>query len=199
MWGRDKASSIRWGSAIFWGVTAFVVGYLLTRHFVLMGESPETVYEASENTVSGWYYYNAQMVSLVEHGEVFGESIRGGEFDLIDSDSASEYHSFLYVIPPIVLTFCGVLHTAGQGRVRSISAAAVEGATIAVGYLVTVLVGLVLFAESEAALGISATLRPDIISSFLIAGIVYPVLFGVLGGVLYFVAQGNINIRITAN
>ena len=177
------------------GVLAFSVGYFLTRHMVQMGTVPSTEVEAGESIVAGWFFYNAHHVPLAESLSAFGETMTASGYDLLDMDSTSEYLDFLYVIPPLILFIFGVLAAASEGKTRSISLAFVNGASIVVGYLIAVIIGLVIFAESITTMGVTGTLRPDIIQSLIIAGVVYPVIFGGIGGVAYFLSQGSIKIQ----
>lgn len=178
------------------GFLAFVAGFLLTRHFVLLGPLPATEYNANEFSMAGWYFYNAHFVPLSETASLFGETATATGFDLIEADETSDYLRFLYVLPPITLFIAGVLSAVGYGKTYTISFAALNGASIVVGYLLAVIIGLFFFSESVVVLAASGTMRPSIGHAIIVAGIAYPAIFGALGGIAYFVSQGSMRISV---
>ena len=184
-------------SGVIGGVLAFAVGFLLVRHMVLLGPTPESAYEAGNTTVSGWFYYNAQMVPLTERASIFGETMSASGYDLITDESTSNYLEFLYLIPPFVLILFGALTAASYGKTRTPIFAALNGASIAFGYLPAVIAGVFLFSATDVSFGVRGTLRPDVWQSLIIAGVVYPGIFGGIGGLAYFLSQGSIRIHIS--
>jgi len=138
----------------------------LNRFLEFLGEDP-AIFE-----MVGWVFYNAHFVDIVFEGvPFFGvESFVGGE---------EGFTLLLYVIPPLVLIGAG-LAIARYGGARDASAGAVAGLTVVPGYLLLSIAGVFLF---EVTLG-DASGAPDIVAGIFLAGLVFPALFGALGGVL---------------
>lgn len=193
---RINQYTFHWGPALGFGLIAFLVGYLLTRHFALLGQLPETSYDASDTVKTGWLYFNAHTVPLTESANFFGEEMRVSGYDFISRSDASPYLEFLYVLPPIALIFCGTLSAARRGRTHTLSFAVLNGATITVGYFCAVLVGVIAFSASTAMMGAGGTVRPALFRSILVSGLLYPLVFGGLGGLVYFLVQGSIQVSV---
>ncbi|MFB6353439.1 MAG: hypothetical protein ABEJ92_05080 [Halobacteriales archaeon] len=89
--------------------------------------------------------------------------------------------ALLYVLVPVLLVLAGAA-TAWLVDAVDTAEAAVAGATVAVGYFVLAAVGTVLFAHGIGDTGTS--IAPDPVTGSLLAGVVYPVVFGAVGGAL---------------
>lgn len=187
---------IGWHRGAIYGILAFVVGFSLTWHFIGLGTVPRTAYNTSETTLAGWFYYNAQTVPLTETASFFGEDASQTGLNLINTGDASPYHKFLYLLPPGTLLFAGVLSAAAWGKTRTLSYAALNGASITVGYIVVIIGGIFFFSATESTFGATGTLRPSFLYSVIVAGLVYPLLFGSIGGLLYFFSQGRVSVTI---
>lgn len=191
-------TDIRADYGLFSGVTTFFLGFAVTYAWVasevesalsganavvaLFGEATIPTWKAV-----GWVFYNAHLVAL----EI---PMPGGAVsrDLIAAEGGSVG---LYLVPPVLLTLAGwlVARTAydlGGSRVGlpatdaddgssvSVTDGARAGAAIVVGYLLVAVAGA--FALSADAFG--ATVGPDLLGAAAVAGLLYPVLFGALGG-----------------
>lgn len=164
------------------GAVAYVVGYLLT--FVLMRAEVQRTFEGSVPTwkAVGWYYYNAHFVDLVSSRSVagFGDS---AVVSLI-AESSGSTATLLYAIPPLVLVAAGVA-VAWRLEGPEIGTAAAGGAATIVGYGVLAVLGALLFPHeiSGAVLGIdlTATFTIPLGSALIIAGLLYPGVFGTAG------------------
>ncbi|QLD89480.1 hypothetical protein HWV07_10750 [Natronomonas salina] len=185
-----------WGRGVVVGALTFCLGFLLTRHFVLLGPLPQTAYDASEITKVGWLFFNAHTVHLTESATFFGETMTVSGHDFISREGASEYLTFLHTIPPLTLVLGGVLSAVGWPKTRTLSFAALNGTSIAVGYCLAVIVAVFLFSATETAFGASGTIRPAPLYAILVGGLVYPLVFGGLGGVVYFLSQGSIRLQV---
>jgi hypothetical protein len=87
--------------------------------------------------------------------------------------------TLLLVLPPLVLAVAGLAIT--YGHRGSLTDRATAGATVALGYLpLSVLVALV---GTHTIGATEATIAPDLVTAVLLAGVVYPAVFGALGGV----------------
>ncbi|MFO7926724.1 MAG: hypothetical protein ACQET5_07790 [Halobacteriota archaeon] len=162
------------------GVAAWVLGYVLTYLLVATdiessplnqlieffeGESP--VYE-----LVGWVFYNAHLVDISYSG--LGPFSPPRSF--IGGDG---FTPFLYVIPPALLIVAGLALGRYSGATEA-KDGAIAGALVVPGYLVAAIVGTVLFTVDVG----DASGAPDLIPAILIAGFVYPVFFGAIGGVI---------------
>lgn len=129
--------------------------------------------ESATYELVGWVFYNAHLVD-VSYSEVgiFSppRSFIGGE---------NGFTALLYLIPPALLLVSGLAVGRYRG-VRGTNDGAMTGALLAPGYLILSIVGVFLFTVSVG----DASGAPDLIPAILIAGVIYPVVFGAIGGVL---------------
>jgi len=163
------------------GALSWVVGYVLTyvlvssdvrdsglNQFAQAFGDGDATYE-----LVGWVLFNAHFVDVVIDAGFFGSrtaTFVGGE---------DGFTTLLYVVPPALLVAGGLAVGRSQG-VTDVDAGAVAGALVVPGYLVLCVVGAVLFrVEAGGAAG-----EPDLLPAVLLAGLVYPLVFGALGGVL---------------
>jgi hypothetical protein len=159
------------------GLAAWLLGYLVT--FLLHAGN---VREAFATTVIeffagdpvtwklvGWLFFNAHFVATSIPG-LFGDSstnfLSGAEeFTLL----------VLYVVPPLVLLVAGAAVARG---VSDPAEGAKTGAALALGYVVASALGAFLVRISVA----DAVAGPALVTAILLAGLVYPLVFGGLGG-----------------
>lgn len=161
------------------GIASFVVGYLLI--WILTGTKVASL------TISGpfggsipdwrailWVFYDSHFVGTGTP-EVFGP---GGELwgggDLVDTVGVLGVEN-VYAIPVVLLVIAGavVAYLAGVDNPRD---GMISGISITIGYLVAVVLGLFVAAQGGIA--------PSPLRALVIAGVVYPVAFGALGGTL---------------
>ena len=162
------------------GLAAWVVGYLCTyliagrnirdsglgQLLEFLGEGG-TVYK-----LVGWVFYNSHFVETVVDGApvtVAGNAI-GGDQGLTP---------LLFVVPPALLLAAGL----ALGRLQGVEApgsGALAGAVVVPAYLVLSVVGLLVFTVTAG----PATGRPDPVLAVLLAGVIYPAVFGAAGGAL---------------
>lgn len=204
MWGRvplPRMATKRWsdsGSAVpsalpvsaAIGAAAYVLNYLLVYVFMLI-DGVESGSEIPRWKVTGWVFYNAHNVDVeaavggeTASGNYLESAAAGGLTDAISALTSTVPKLVYYVVPAVVLVLVGLL---AARRVRAeldgVEAAGV-GAGIAGGYLVLAAVGVFIFEYSISTLGTSASLAPKLSSAVLLAGLVYPVVLGAIGGVL---------------
>lgn len=163
------------------GLLAWVLGYAFTyllvgseiresalNRFVEAFEGEPATYE-----LVGWAFYNAHFVDVVYRGftgRFLPANYIGGEDGLTP---------LLYVVPPLLLVAAGL----AVGRYRGVTElndGALAGVLVLPGYLVLAVVGAFLFEVSAA----GTTGRPDLLPAVFLAGLVYPAVFGAVGGVL---------------
>jgi len=159
------------------GVIAFAFGYLIT--WVLAGTKAASItgYGPFGGAIPDWkalfwLLYDAHFVGT-RTPEVFGP---GGFFlgggDLLDTVSLLGVE-YLYLVPVVVLVVAGAV-LATRADVPTPRDGAIVGATLAIGYLAAVILGL--FPTTQAGIA------PSPPRALVIAGIVYPIVFGAIGG-----------------
>ena len=171
------------GAGFAAGLAAFLIGYLVT--FLWRGREIERSIEPLEALFSlfeaepigawrvvGWLYYGGHFVDTRVTAE-FGPFETAVYLDLVREGAGTL--ETLYLVPPVLLLVAGAIVAAGL-RAPDIPTGAMVGASVVVGYLVAILAGLVVFAYGGT--------RPDPVPAIVIAGLVYPVVFGAVGGVL---------------
>lgn len=159
------------------GAAAYIGGYLLFILLILGIESnnlTEVIPRSNDFTFVGWAYHNAQFVDVDAPDQsfnLFDAGLTSGLFDL---------PTVLYRILPVV-----VLIAAGYLLVRSLdvtdpTTSVKFGATIAAGVTVMAAIGASVFSISSGS-GTGSS-SPQLLASILIIGVVYPALFGGIGG-----------------
>ncbi|WP_254840721.1 hypothetical protein [Natronomonas marina] len=162
------------------GLVAWLVGYVLTyllsatelddsliNRFVQFAEGDSATYE-----LVGWVFYNAHFVSIryVNVPISLPQNFVGGE---------DGFSVVLFVVPPLLLFAAGL----AIGRYRGIAdtaEGAITGALVVPGYLVLSVAGVFLF---EVTVG-DASGAPALLPALVLAGLLYPAVFGALGGVV---------------
>lgn len=170
------------------GAVAWLLGYALT--FLLAApdieDSPiQEIIEVIQGDPAtyelvGWTFYNAHFVDTIFRGiPVFGDVAR----NFIGGDGFSE---LLYLVPIGLLLAAGVAVARVQGAAE-LSEGMVAGVAVVPGYLLLSVVGVFLFEISlEGVRG-----GPDVLPAIVLAGIVYPVVFAGIGGVLAALTVGE--------
>jgi hypothetical protein len=122
----------------------------------------------------GWVFFNAHFVDTVfQNVPLVGSSASS----YIGGDGG--FTTLLYVVPAGLLIAAG-LALARRHRAENPTRGAIIGATVIPGYLLLSIAGPFLFEVST----LGATGAPDLLPAIVLAGIVYPVLFGGAGGAL---------------
>lgn len=120
----------------------------------------------------GWLFLNAHSV------DTRIPTIAGGT-RMVNFVTAEDGGSFaLVAVPPLLLLVAGL--AVAYGRQADPLASAKAGATVAAGYLpLSVGAGLL---TTHAIGDTEAAIAPDLVTAVLLAGLVYPLVFGALGG-----------------
>jgi len=184
--------SRRYGTAALAGVVAFALTYVLiyaltistVRDALLTGVAEAFGDENADWKVVGWLFFNAHFVTttLTVDVPLFGGT--DAVNFIAESDSLS---AVLYLIPPALLTAAGLAAARLDGVTETGDALRV-GPSVALGYLPLAVVGTVLFAIS---LGESSGGSPTLLTAVVLAGVVYPVVFGTVGAVVGAVLAGE--------
>jgi hypothetical protein len=166
------------------GVGAWLLTYLCT-YVIASGDIQNSLFgrilEAAEIGVwqaVGWVFFNAHFVNTIVDLGFFGS----GTANAIGGEDG--FTVFLYVVPPLLLLVAGLAvgRYAGASDL-STGDAALGGATVTLGYGLLSVVGTFLFAAES--------VNPDPVTGILLAGLVYPLVFGALGAVVASVTGGS--------
>ena len=173
------------------GATSYVLGYLViyltqrgsveerlqTFNVItdLFGGDPIPAWQAV-----GWLFYNTHFVDTEFPG--FGGTRTVNFVSEADEGSLT----MLYLVPPLLLLVGGLIVSA-LSRADSPDLGALTGSFVAIGYLPLAVIGAILFGYSFG----DGTVTPDLITATLLAGIVYPVVFGALGGAITGILAGS--------
>ena len=171
-------------AAALGGVGAYLLGYLLTYrwqadeveetlqgfNFVadLLGGDPIPAWQGV-----GWLFYNAHFVTT----QVPGFGGPSSENFIAASDDGTL--TLLYLLPPLLLLLAGLAATYAAD-VSETREALLAGPGVLAGYLPLAIAGVFLFSFSVG----DGAVEPDLVTAALLAGIVYPLAFGSLGGLL---------------
>ncbi|SFP13775.1 MULTISPECIES: transporter [Halolamina] len=163
------------------GVAAYLLGYLLTYVWQsgsveerlegynlvteLFGGEPIAVWQGV-----GWLFYNAHFV------DTRIDALGGTQSQNFIAGSDGGSLALLYLVPVVLLLAAGLL-TARVADADEPVDGATAGVAIAVGYFPLALLGRFLFAYQGSA-------APDLITAALLAGFVYPLVFGAVGGAI---------------
>ena len=178
----DRIDARTGGTAAAAGAVAYLVGYLVTyvtqqgvveerlRGFnvvaELFGGDPIPVWKAV-----GWLFYNAHLVETRVPG--FGGP-RTVNF-IAETEAGSV--PVLYLLPPVVLLGAGAAVALVAG-VDAPDAGTGAGLLVAVGYLPLAVVGALLVGYPIG----DGQVAPDLVTAVALAGVVYPAVFGAIGG-----------------
>lgn len=179
---KDLLDPVRIGGGAVAGVAAYLFGYLIT--YVLhrstveeglaglnaliefFGGDPIPVWKAV-----GWLFYNAHLVRTLQ------PSIGGrGTRDFIAAGDGASF-TVLYAVPIVLLVGLAALLVVLDGGDDPL-AGALTGAMATFGYFPLSVFGLFLFRYTAG----GNAVEPDPITAILLAGIIYPLLFGAIGG-----------------
>jgi hypothetical protein len=150
------------------GAAAWVLGYLCT-YLITSSDIQNSLIGQFTDIPTwkavGWVFFNAHFVDTVVELPVVGgaTSFVGGE---------EGFTVLLYVVPPLLLLAAGLAVGRYAGAADA-ATAAVGGASLVVGYGILSVVGVALFPTEN--------VTPDAVTGVLLAGVVYPVVFGAVG------------------
>ena len=145
-----------------------------------MGEISESVGDGGSGIdFIGWVFFNSHFVDTIISADFFGF---GGSSatSFIGGDG---FTPILYLIPMALLIGSGLAVGRSQG-VTETTDGAVAGVFVLPSYLLLSAVGTLVFRVSTEALGSSFSGQPEFLPSILLAGIVFPAVFGVIGGIV---------------
>jgi len=173
-----------------YGGLAFATGYLVTLVIVVVAEGGQ--FFGSVTDGAGWIYYNAQFVSVEQRGFAAGEADLGGSVNYLTGEGLGELgggfgeeEASAVQLPAAVYHAVPVLSFLGFGALlaRSLGARSPVtglriGASLVFGGVIAALGGTYLFEVGN-------VMGPHRFEGVVLAGLVYPVLWGGLGGALF--------------
>ncbi|MFD1685808.1 transporter [Halobellus litoreus] len=175
------------GTAAVGGVLSYLVAYAIT--YAVTGQQIANSLAARVLEIAtgdpgtwklvGWVFYSAHYVTSEIPG-LFGSTA----VNLVGRGDT--FPAALFLLPPVVLVVAGAL-VAVVGRSETAVAGAVGGASVTLGYLPLAVAGAFLF---SIAVG-DSTAGPTLVTAVLLAGLVYPLVFGALGGAVGSFASGS--------
>lgn len=172
----SRRSTVIRGTAI--GALAYLIGYLFT--WILAGTKTSKLFVTGPfgSAVADWkallwVFYDSHFVGT-QTPTVTG--LDGATFggDLVDTVSVLGVE-YLYVVPPLVLVIAGVA-IAWTRETETPSEGLVAGLSIVIGYVVIVVLGMLIGQQSG--------VGPSPLRALMIAGVVYPIGFGGIGGAI---------------
>jgi hypothetical protein len=165
------------GRGLAGGIAAWILGYLVV--YLLHGSSVQNSFGSDVLEVFtgepvawklvGWLFYNAHNVAV--QISLFGQR----SVNLVASAEEAGLTA-LFAVPPVLLVVAGAV--AAWNTAVEPTTAARNGAAVALGYLPLSVAGAVLFAIG----GDDASAAPALVTAVLLAGLVYPLVFGAVGG-----------------
>lgn len=129
--------------------------------------------DAATYEIVGWVFYNAHFVDTVFQNLPIVGSVTANYVGGEDGFTAA-----LYAIP-IALLCLGGAATAAYSHAADVTEGIRAGVALVPGYLLLSVAGVFLF---EVTTG-SASATPDQLAGIVLAGVVYPIVFGSIGGV----------------
>ncbi|MFC7139533.1 transporter [Halosimplex aquaticum] len=167
------------GRGLAGGIAAWIVGYLAV-YLVHASEIENSLSSSVLNALTdenvtwklvGWLFYNAHNVTVKIPGLLGGQTAQ----NFVAGAEETALTAFL-VVPPLLLVAAGI--AAVWNTAEEPTTAARNGAAVTLGYLPLSIAGAVVFAVTVG----DATAGPNLVTAVLLAGAVYPLLFGALGG-----------------
>ncbi|WP_128905451.1 transporter [Halorubrum amylolyticum] len=179
----ERSSRTRGIAGATGGAVAYILGYLVVyvtqgdrieeglsgiNFFAdLFGGDPISTWQAA-----GWMFYNAHFVD-VDVPSLIG----GAQSTNLITQAEGGSLTFLFVVPPILLLLAGAVAGRTANADNPVEGAQ-AGAFVLAGYLPLAVIGAFLF---RYAVG-DGTVAPDLVTAVLLAGAVYPAVFGAIGG-----------------
>jgi len=165
------------------GAGAYLLGYLVTHvtqagavrdrlralNFLtgLFGGEPVAAWQGV-----GWYFYSAHFVATVS--PTFGGGTRSTNF----LATAEANLAYLYLVPPVALLLAGAA-IAFLGGAENPTDGVVTALGVVPAYFLLAVVGAAAFAFG---VGDAGSIHPEYVTAALLAGVVYPTVFGGAGG-----------------
>ena len=141
---------------------------------------------ASEPAIAGkilfWVYSGHNIATTYEFSS-------GGHQFIPETDAVSNVAELMFIWPvwPLVLTvsatlLCGAGFLLGRRYAESVQGGTIIGASVIIGYGPMAIIGVFLTRSDISIYGKTVTIGPALVPTILLAGVIYPCIFGALGG-----------------
>lgn len=166
-----------------YGIVSFFAGYFTTLVLVLAAEGDQLTDDFIEG--AGWVYYNAQFaaVELRPPGGQGASPVESVTINYLTGSgpeqlavTATELPAVVYHVIPVVVLLAGGYMLATDLGAETPVEGIVAGGSLAFGTVFLSFAGGVLFEVG--------TIRPNILQGIFFVGILYPLVFGALGGII---------------
>jgi len=171
------------------GAVGYITGLIFT--FLLLTIDGDVDLDAAAQggagtlDVVGWFFYSAHFANIEASGSTpIGSGSTTGNFV---SESSTQIPAVIYyLVPAVILIGVGFFVVATLDMWNPSPAdCAQAGATVVLGYLPLALIGIFLFEASVSFPGGEVSQGPELLTSILLAGLLFPLLFGAIGGFLF--------------
>lgn len=177
------------------GTVAYLVGMILT--FLLLTIDQEFEFggsgfggfqllEVNRLDLVGWFFYSAHFASIEESVSALGQT--ESNLSNVLWEASTQFPAVVYhLVPMVVLVVAGFFVASVLDKYRASAADyAQAGATIFAGYLPLSAFGTIVFEVTATGAGNGGiTIGPHLISSVLLAGFLFPLVFGAAGGLAF--------------
>lgn len=174
-----SVTELPWGIGGIVGAVAWILTYLTS--YALVVTELEVLADAMPGDLAGempggadlagWVFYNAHSVDVV-----LSDIPVAGDHSMTFVGGTTGVTPLMMVVPPAVLTAAGITMAKLHG-IEDPKRGALWGLTIVPAYLALTAVGTVVFTTTV----VDVSAGPPLVESLLIAGILYPTLFGTAG------------------
>lgn len=189
----STVSHIPWKKAVTIGLISGIIVFAIIFSFVLIEEAfydepfEDDVIGEEEPTMPYWsdrifMFFSAHFVETHESGE-FRDMEFSNSFNLIEHTTETIPEPLYYLVPILVLIYSGYYFVDRHDDfVESNVSHFFAGSSIGVGYAVIVFAFLLISPTELEAYEYASTVQVRFISGILVAGILYPAIFGGIGG-----------------
>lgn len=175
----ETLQNLPYGVGAAAGVVAWLLSYLFT-YLITSSEIKNSILaqfsEIPTWKIVGWVFYNAHFVATD-----FQVGFLSGTTNAIGGEDG--FTPLLWVIPPLLLLIAGLAVGRYTGQTGDTARAAVAGVTPVIGYGVLSVVGVFLFATEN--------VKNDPVTGILLAGLLYPIVFGAVGAAIASATAGE--------
>ena len=172
--------SVRPVQGAIYGGLAFIAGYILTVLLLVIDSEFEFGNEDHLFELVGMIFFNGHFVDAETSAAGYSESVN------LLSDGSTQLPELTYTLVPAVVLFLAGYRLARSSATQTTTAdeGATLGASVVIGYLPLVALGTVVFEVSEETFGETFSVAPEMGSALVLAGVLFPVVLGALGGYL---------------
>lgn len=134
-------------------------------------------------------FYNGHFVDT--EYSISAGGVSESESERLIAEGSTQIPEVVYYLVPIVMLVGAGYLLLQQEYATDVGDAALSGATLVVGYLPLAILGTILFEASESSNGGSVSVAPETGAAILLAGLIWPIVLGAVGGFLASQTQDN--------